>query len=713
MNLSKNQYQVLSDAGKRPHNEDFVYPTVLGSDDGITQVDNLYIVCDGIGGLGKGDVAARLTAAHFAKWISENFTQESLNLTNFNQALKHVETAFDEYIKSHPECWGMGATVALLFMNSAGAHIAWAGNCRVYHFRNGEKLYFTEDHTEAAQLLREGKITEKESLTHNRRFPLRAIQGSSYPTQLDTHFIPANEINDGDIFYLCTDGVTEAIRDNEIGTILGHEESLQKLNTEIRDLCMISSSDNFASCLVSIGGEAGSNNAQNKPATSVNTPPLVAAEGNQTSSFSQSENRSGNQPPLITPPPPAQTESSGFLPLLILGLTAVLAVVIGLMWYSGKSKTKSYEQYVQLAKENASLKKYDESLLYLDSANMLAGDNQTKIRDANLLRNEYLEQKRQANKEAIIAEADRYIQFGKYSDLIQARSRYEDVIKNYGDNGAVVQNKLNDLNARMKAIKPEDAYNNLLSEIKTLCGEGKDLDANLYIAEARKLTINSERLQGLTRLEKECPSLAQNATKTGETVADNRSIAEANPSTGGTTNTSSPSTERADAKTTKSSTGGTTTSSGPKSSPQVVENGSNKARVGKPGSSTQANEWEKLSVLEKGKHAFEKGKNDKMYYTKSRQYLEEAQKANTLDGAGAYMLAYMYNAGIGGAKDLNKAWNYASTSDQKNWPAGKYLHAKLYLGKKTKNDSIIAKGKLAEAKTLGSTDATKLLSQLK
>ena len=170
MNLASNQYQVLSDAGKRPHNEDFVYPAVLGNADGIASVENLYIVCDGIGGLGKGDIAAKLTATHFADWFSKNVGIDTLTLTNVNQALKHVEGAFDEYIKQHPECWGMGATVALVFFNASGAYVAWAGNCRVYHFREGQKLYYTEDHTEAAQLLKEGKITEKEALVHTAVF---------------------------------------------------------------------------------------------------------------------------------------------------------------------------------------------------------------------------------------------------------------------------------------------------------------------------------------------------------------------------------------------------------------------------------------------------------------------------------------------------------------------------------------------------------------
>ncbi len=131
--------------------------------------------------------------------------------------------------------------------------------------------------------------------------------------------------------------------------------------------------------------------------------------------------------------------------------------------------------------------------------------------------------------------------------------------------------------------------------------------------------------------------------------------------------------------------------------------------------SPKLEDWENPSILDKGKHAFEKARSskDNAYYAKSRQYLEEAKTAKTIDGEGAYMLSFMYNLGLGGAKDLNKAWENAAISDQKGWPQGKYQHAKLYLGKKTKNDSIIAKGKLSEAKILGSTDATKLLSQLK
>lgn len=710
MDLSLNQYQVLSDAGKRPHNEDFVYPPVLGSEAGITHVDNLYIVCDGIGGPNKGDIAARLSAAHFAKWISENQPIEVLSLAHFNQALKHVESSFDEYIKQHPECWGMGATVAMLFLSKAGAHIAWAGNCRVYHFRKGAKLYFTEDHTEAAQLLREGKINEKESLTHNRRFPLRAIQGSSYPTQLDTHFIPASDIMKGDIFYLCTDGVTEAIRDSELATLLEHDESLVKLNTEIRDLCMISSSDNFASCIVSVGTSTPNNAAGSTPTPILDVnPPLIIIPENNSSTINPPS--VSNNPPLITPPPPTNADSGSFLPLMILGLTALLAVVIGLMWYSGKSQTKSYEQYVELAKQSAKTNDINKAISYLDSANILAGDNQAKIRDANLLRNDYLELKRQANKEALIAEADTFVRFGKYSDLLQAKGRYEDVIKNYGDNGSIVQNKLTDLNAKMKAIKPQDAYENLVSEIQAMCKEGRGLEANLYVAEARKLTTNSDRLQSLSKLEKDCASLAQTGAKQSETVADNRSIAEGDASkqTPAQQNTA----ENTTASTNRSTKPGTSnTPSTPKSSPQVVANGGKTARTNKP--ALNSHDWSKLSPLEKGKKAFEKAKSgDATYYAKSRQYFEEAKTAKTLDGAGAYMLAYMYNSGLGGAKDLKKAWENAAFSDQQSWASGKVLHAKLFLNKKTNNDTMIAKGKLAEAKKLGDIEADKLLRSLK
>lgn len=265
MKIETKQFAILCDAGKRTHNEDFVYPTCEQTD--IISVQDLYIVCDGIGGANKGDVAARLAASNFATYFSKFPPVLPIAQPYLDGALKFVEGAMDDYIKQHPECWGMGTTIALLYLDNHGANIAWAGNSRVYHFRKNQRKFRTEDHTEVNQLIKEGKITEQEAQTHSRRHSiLRAIQGGEYPTQLDAHHIPWSEIQAGDYFFLCTDGILEATKEDELATLFGTGEGADKLNIELEHLCQIGSNDNFGAVIVQLVGDAVS------PNTAVLTP---------------------------------------------------------------------------------------------------------------------------------------------------------------------------------------------------------------------------------------------------------------------------------------------------------------------------------------------------------------------------------------------------------------------------------------------------------
>jgi len=256
MKIETKQFAILCDAGKRTHNEDFVYPT-SGEQTDVTSVKDLYIVCDGIGGANKGDVAAKLAATNFATYFSKFPPVLPIAQPYLDGALKFVEGAMDDYIKQHPECWGMGTTIALLYLDNHGASIAWAGNSRVYHFRGNQRKFRSEDHTEVNQLIKEGKITEQEAQTHSRRHSiLRAIQGGEYPTQLDAVHIPWSEIQAGDYFFLCTDGLLEAAKDDELATLFGTGENADKLNLELDHLCQIGSNDNYGAIIVQLAGDA-------------------------------------------------------------------------------------------------------------------------------------------------------------------------------------------------------------------------------------------------------------------------------------------------------------------------------------------------------------------------------------------------------------------------------------------------------------------------
>lgn len=794
------EYTAFSDAGKRPHNEDFVYPSDV-QDANTPNVNNLYIVCDGIGGLGKGNVASRLVCQYFAKFIEERPSVTPITQTYINQGLKFVENGFDDYIKQHPDCWGMGATVAILYLDEFGANIAWAGNCRVYQFRGNKIVYKTEDHTEAALLLREGRITETEALTHIRRFPLRAIQGSSYPTQMEYYFIPKAEIEANDIFYLCSDGIQEAVKDSELSTILTHGDNAKIMNQEIKALCEISSGDNYASCIVKMGDSE--NNASHsialqptvqveEPAFSVENEPVVDAsptldllvsepsievttpntdispvvemspvletdiqEPELSTSFSSElpsvdppsrelpnveapsmeitqpvvtppivtppvveippvvtppprriiidESVSGTRPNVTPPPPPVPSESSSsMLPLLVLGLVAVLVLVFTMIWWSGKSSGKSYEQYYELAKHSAEQQNYDRSIAYLDSALRSSGDNSDNIRKINLMKNDVLELKRQADKQKVMAEAAQFSSFGKYTDYLQAMKRYKEVIQNYGDNGGIIQKKMDSLILKMNKIDMNKAYQDLYVGAEQLCKQGNGLDAELYITEARKLRIPSEKLKELNTLSTGCAAMAQNGN-TGEVVADN-ATREVDVTTNPSTSTDKSASKNAATvpSSTKSATVGVVK---PNSSSQVVETNKTNARINKP-SAASAN-WEKLPPLEKGKAQFDAKK-----YDKAKENLETAKSLNKWDGEAAYQLSYIYHMGLGGEKNAAKALENAKYSSDKQYPSGLYLYATMLLNNKKHNDSIKAKGKLVEAADLKQKEATALLGKL-
>jgi len=229
----------------------------------------------------------------------------------------------------------------------------------------------------------------------------------------------------------------------------------------------------------------------------------------------------------------------------------LLAVIIGFIWWSGKSNSKSFEQYYEMAQKSSSEKNYDKSIAYLDSALRNSGDNSDNIRKANLMKNDLLELKRQEDKVKILAEAAQFSSFGKYTDYLQAMNRYRDVIKSYGDNGGFIQKKIDSLTLKMNKIDTDKAYQDLVAGATQFCTQGNGLEAEMYISEARKLRISSDKLKQLNELGTKCAAMAQNTSSTaGDAVADNgtREVTEPNPTTasttpvtGGTSSTKSPS----------------------------------------------------------------------------------------------------------------------------------------------------------------------------
>lgn len=242
-------YQPLAihQVGKRENNEDAVYP-LIGK---ATENDKLFLVCDGVGGATKGEVASQLATQSFAEYFQKNAISESDNAI-INQALDFVQEQFDVYIGANPTAKGMGCTLTLLHLHELGVSIAHAGDSRIYHIRNGKIQWRTEDHKMVTEMLKAGVLTPEQAANHPQSNVIsRAIQGKTIKA-VKADFKLIENIEPNDSFFMCTDGVIESLSDDLLEDIIGNAESDEEKIKLIQQICQGQSSDNFSAFLIKI-----------------------------------------------------------------------------------------------------------------------------------------------------------------------------------------------------------------------------------------------------------------------------------------------------------------------------------------------------------------------------------------------------------------------------------------------------------------------------
>lgn len=233
--------------GKRENMEDYIYPL----HNTAQEEDKFFIVCDGMGGHAKGEVASKLASEELAGYLNNN-KPETIAETIFINAFEHVQDVFDNYIAEHPETRGMGTTIVTVYLHGKTALVMHCGDSRCYHFRGQEILFRTKDHKLVEEWADQGIISREAVKSHPKKNVLtRAIQGKGVSKpKPDIHFI--HNIRIGDYFLLCTDGVNESLNDAQIAEIIGSEISdPDKLNL-MQSMCEGNSNDNYSAYLLRI-----------------------------------------------------------------------------------------------------------------------------------------------------------------------------------------------------------------------------------------------------------------------------------------------------------------------------------------------------------------------------------------------------------------------------------------------------------------------------
>ena len=212
----------IYELGERDNQEDSIYPLLdCGDAD-----DHLFILCDGMGGLDCGEIASATVCDALSRYVKKNFVPRSCFTEE--QFIHALSFAYDELDKSDNQesTHRMGTTLTFLLIHGGGVIAAHIGDSRIYHIRPSEKkiMWQSRDHSLVQDLVDIGEISKDEMKSHPRRNVItRAMMPHNDRDHADIHQI--TDIQAGDYFYMCSDGMVETMEDDEIISIFSDNET--------------------------------------------------------------------------------------------------------------------------------------------------------------------------------------------------------------------------------------------------------------------------------------------------------------------------------------------------------------------------------------------------------------------------------------------------------------------------------------------------------
>jgi len=201
-----------TDLGRvRENNEDKFEFYVPEDDTTLARRGAIYIVCDGMGGHAAGQIASELAAKTFIDvYLHHPAEDPAVGMLSGVQAANRFVTDIG---LAMPSRRGMGTTFSGIVLLQEKLYTVQVGDSRIYRLRNGELLQLTFDHTYVDEMVRAGMLTAAEAETHpNKHVLARAIGG-------DMEVVPEIESHDlmeGDVFLLCSDGLTNHVNDQTL-----------------------------------------------------------------------------------------------------------------------------------------------------------------------------------------------------------------------------------------------------------------------------------------------------------------------------------------------------------------------------------------------------------------------------------------------------------------------------------------------------------------
>ena len=189
------------------------------NEDDFVLAPPFFAVADGMGGAKAGEVASAMATEGFE---GESDSGEPAE-TQLARILREANRRIYDLAVADESHRGMGTTLTAAKVTGDEISLAHVGDSRAYRMRDGELEQLTKDHSLVAELERSGQITPEAAEHHPQRSIITRALGPEPEVEVDTYTVTGRE---GDLFLICSDGLTSMISDEEIGSILRSADSL-------------------------------------------------------------------------------------------------------------------------------------------------------------------------------------------------------------------------------------------------------------------------------------------------------------------------------------------------------------------------------------------------------------------------------------------------------------------------------------------------------
>lgn len=234
----------LTDIGKvRRSNQDYVYI----SERPVGNLPNLFIVADGMGGHNAGDLASKHTVEQIVAYMQQSSVTEPVEL--IRGALEAANTSLIALARSEERFHGMGTTAVVATLTDHCMYVANIGDSRLYLLRE-ELKQITKDHSLVQEMVRLGEMKPAEAKTHPDKNIITRAVGVTEKLEIDFF---EQQVQEGDLILMCTDGLSNMVEDADICQILQNgRDAAEKVQQLVKAANRSGGKDNITAAVIEI-----------------------------------------------------------------------------------------------------------------------------------------------------------------------------------------------------------------------------------------------------------------------------------------------------------------------------------------------------------------------------------------------------------------------------------------------------------------------------